>query len=220
MVSLEPSVTVAQLGSNLYGALHYIGIDQPFNASADDTTAIAEKISAIKKAEPSTMTCYLISNEVIETALKDGLKMVVPVQQMADENANTAKLPAAVTTVLLNAQRTISIPDFPVPQFAPGTPTKEEEAVLAEELASVKKEPLNADDIDDKHDKHDTAPLDTTPLPVPLVLPTASAAAVSSAAAAADSVDLDTVALSGSAVDVDDLELIASDESPHDTVYP
>ncbi len=63
------------------------------------------------------MTCYLVTNDLIEAGLKASLKKVLPIQQMAQSVTSHEELPVAVATIIEETMRTLSIPDFPVPQF-------------------------------------------------------------------------------------------------------
>ena len=107
IVSLEPSVVVIQLGSMLYGSLHYIGVEQCFSATTDALDTIIERIQQLKKDEPSIMTCYLLTNALVESGLKTGLKQVLPIQQMTEQTKDHADLPAAVATTIEEAMRTL-----------------------------------------------------------------------------------------------------------------
>ena len=58
IVSLEPSISVIQIGSHLYAAQHYIGIDQATTAEVSDVAKIAESIKTLKGSEPNIQTIY------------------------------------------------------------------------------------------------------------------------------------------------------------------
>lgn len=138
LVSLEPSVTVAQLGSQLYVAMHYIGVWQCIQVKTEDVSKAVTIIRDFKKAEPSTMTVYALTNELIEQALKDGLKDVLPVQQMATSvTEEPSQLAIATTASLEYFARSLSIPDFPIPLIKPGKSTKAETEAYAKVVSSV-----------------------------------------------------------------------------------
>lgn len=116
-VSLEPSISVIQLGSNLYSCLHYIGIDQANNFSITESEAIIETIKTLKGSEPSIQTIYLISNALTEETLKDQLSNTLPLQQLAVFKEEDSKMPSYVKYCIEKAARTLSITDYPVPNF-------------------------------------------------------------------------------------------------------
>ncbi|MBD3250788.1 MAG: hypothetical protein GF381_04460 [Candidatus Pacebacteria bacterium] len=117
LISLEPSISVVQLGENLFLAKHYIGVDQPVIAEADNTDKIVETVKTLKGSEPSIQTVYLLSNEQVEAELKEKLTGVLPVQQMADDKKEAEQLPSFVQEVIKASMKTISIPDFAIPEF-------------------------------------------------------------------------------------------------------
>ena len=150
LISLEPSISVLQMGSHLYACEHYIGIDQASYAPIDDVASIAETIKTLKGSEPSIQTVYLLSNSLVENNLRDQLNKTVPIQQMADDSDEEERMPAAVKEVLEFSFKTLSIPDYPVPVFALTKPTAEEVAefgAVANDTAKAKEE-----DDDDLHD--------------------------------------------------------------------
>ena len=59
------------MGTNLFSALHYIGVDQTFQAPTDDVEAMAETIKTLKGSEPNIQTVYLVTNAVVEEKLKE-----------------------------------------------------------------------------------------------------------------------------------------------------
>jgi hypothetical protein len=120
LVSLEPSISVAQIGSMLYVALHYIGVDQASQASIDEVENIFETIKTLKGAEPSIQTIYLLSNELVEEKLKEHLSDTLPVQQLADKQDADSKMPSYVKRIVEAGMRTLSIDDYPVPKFEIG----------------------------------------------------------------------------------------------------
>jgi len=134
LVSLEPSITIVQLGSFLYMAKHYIGVDQPLMNKIEDTDRIMEAVKTLKGAEPSIQTAYLLSNELIEEELKEKLSDVLPIQQLASHDEEETKMPSYVSKAIEFGMKSISIEDFNLPEFKldkveaeTGTAAKDEE---------------------------------------------------------------------------------------------
>ncbi|NCO12541.1 MAG: hypothetical protein COZ34_04890 [Candidatus Pacebacteria bacterium CG_4_10_14_3_um_filter_34_15] len=130
IVSLEPSITVLQIGSNLYSSQHYIGIDQTNNFPVDELSSIVETIKTLKGAEPSIQTIYLASSSLIEEKFKEELGGTLPIQQLATYKEEDSKMPSYVKYIIESCMRTLSIPDYPVPKFKLGKASKEEEAIV------------------------------------------------------------------------------------------
>ncbi|MBU0576713.1 LytR C-terminal domain-containing protein [Patescibacteria group bacterium] len=120
LVSLEPSISVIQIDSMLYVALHYIGVDQANQAKVDEVENIYETIKTLKGAEPSIQTIYLLSNELVEEKLKEHLSDTLPIQQLASKQNEDNKMPSYVQKTIEAGMRTLSISDYPVPQFELG----------------------------------------------------------------------------------------------------
>lgn len=135
LISLEPSISVLQLGTKLYTAQHYIGVDQTTTAEVSSPENIVETIKTLKGAEPSIQTVYLCSNSIIEDKLKEELSKILPIQQMALKDSNE-KIPSYVSQVITSTMRTLSIPDFSVPTFKLGKPTEEEKNQYASLLTA------------------------------------------------------------------------------------
>lgn len=117
LISLEPSISVLQLGSNLFLAKHYIGVDQPVIAELDQTDKIVETVKTLKGSEPSIQTLYLLSNDLVEQELKENLSEILPIQQIADSEDDEDKIPPYVKRAITAGMKTISIDDFEIPQF-------------------------------------------------------------------------------------------------------
>lgn len=128
LISLEPSISVLQMGTHLYACEHYIGIDQASYAPIDDIVSIAETIKTLKGSEPSIQTVYLLSNPLVEEKLKEALNKTLPIQQMAGSADDEDRMPASVKQVIEFSLKTLSIPDYPVPVFSVTKPTAEEVA--------------------------------------------------------------------------------------------
>lgn len=118
IISLEPSVSVLQMGEKLYVAQHYIGIDQTSFTPVLESTNIVDAIKTLKGAEPSIQTVYVLANEVIAADLKEALRDLVPVQQLALFNETEAKMPSYVKQIIESSMRTLNAPDYMVPKFA------------------------------------------------------------------------------------------------------
>lgn len=136
IVSLEPSIVILQLGSILYGSLHYIGVEKCFSAPSDKLDSIVDTVKKMKKDESSIMTCYLVTNALVESELKEGLKQLLPIQQMTDVSKDQEKLPAMIATIIEESARTLAISDFPVPQFTLGSATDSEVQAYSALLAT------------------------------------------------------------------------------------
>jgi hypothetical protein len=155
LISLEPSISVLQMGGHLYACEHYIGIDQTSYAPIDDISSIAETIRTLKGSEPSIQTVYLLSNPLIEEKLKEALQKTLPIQQMAGNSDTEERMPASVKEVLEFSFKTLAISDYPVPIFALAKPSAEELAAFgAAALTQATTQPALED-------------LDELPLPKP-----------------------------------------------------
>lgn len=137
LVSLEPSISVVQLGSHLFTSEHYIGVDQSTVAAVDDVEAAVETIKTLKGAEASIQTVYLIANTVVEKKLKESLSDTLPLQQMADDENDDDRMPSYVRTVIEASMRTLSITEYPVPVFHLGKVTANEKEAYAALAGSV-----------------------------------------------------------------------------------
>lgn len=116
LISLEPSISIVQLGANLYLAQHYIGVDQANNASAEDAEKLVETVKTLKGAEASIQTLYLLSSALVEQKLKDGLKDTLPLQQLADDSVKS-EMPSYVKQAAEAGAKTLAIVDYKVPVF-------------------------------------------------------------------------------------------------------
>ncbi len=117
LISLEPSVSILQMGKQLYLAQHYIGVDQCFNTSIENAGDFAETVKTLKGVEPSLQTLYLLSDALVENKIKEVLSETLPVQQLADLNTEEAKIPPHVKKIIEAGAKTFSIPDYLLPQF-------------------------------------------------------------------------------------------------------
>lgn len=132
VVSLEPSITIIQMGANLFSALHYIGVDQAFETLVGDVEAIAETIKTLKGSEPNIQTVYLVTNALVEEKLKELLSNTIPLQQLNILKEDDAKIPSHVKYCIEAGQKTLSISDYPVPKFVLGKSTTNKPETLAQ----------------------------------------------------------------------------------------
>lgn len=140
IVSLEPSITVLQLGSNLYAAQHYIGVDQASSYPLDEYDSIVETIKTLKGAEPSIQSVYLASGSLVEEDIKEKLSDTLPIQQLATFKEEDSKMPSYVKFIIESSMRTLSIPDYPVPNFELGKPSDADLESLSETKIEDEKE--------------------------------------------------------------------------------
>jgi hypothetical protein len=116
LISLEPSISIVQMGNQGYLALHYIGVDQTNNASTSEITTLVETIRTLKGAEPSIQTVYLLTDEEAEEKIKKELNDIVPAQQLT-KSAKDNDIPNYVQQVIEAGMKSLSIPDYAVPIF-------------------------------------------------------------------------------------------------------
>ncbi len=159
IVSLEPSITVLQMGSHLYAAQHYIGVDQASSFPLEEYDAIVETIKTLKGAEPSIQSVYLASSALVEEDIKDKLSDTLPIQQLATFKEDDSKMPSYVKFIIESSMRTLSIPDFPVPQFELGKPSEEDLNSLTTPIPVTKTE--DSEEITDNSE--DTLPEPSVP---------------------------------------------------------
>lgn len=117
LISLEPSISVVQMGAKLYMAQHYIGIDQANDADIEDVDKLVESIKTLKGAEPSIQTVYLLANALVESKLGDGLKGTLPVQQLAKDDEES-EMPSYIKQIAEAAVKSIDIKEYQVPFFS------------------------------------------------------------------------------------------------------
>jgi hypothetical protein len=133
VVSLEPSITVLQIGDFVYLAEQYIGMDQCNSAAVAEVDDLVETIKTLKGSESSIQTIYLLTSETVEKKLKAGIKDLLPMQQLAAEQEGEQEMPGYVKQITEAGAKTMSIPDYLMPKFSVGKPSvaskkKEEEA--------------------------------------------------------------------------------------------
>ncbi len=133
IISLEPSISILQIGSELYTALHYIGVDQTNNFPMDNLEAISETVKTLKGSEPSVQSVYLASSSLIEEDIKEKLSGTLPIQQLVSFKEDYSKMPSYIKFIIELTMRTLSIPDFPVPQFKIGKASEDDLLTLSAE---------------------------------------------------------------------------------------
>lgn len=159
IVSLEPSVTVLQIGSQIYTALQYIGVDQATISSVDDLTVVSETIKTLKGSEPSIQTIYLLGNSLVEEQLKDTLSSTLPIQQLSNFAEDDTKMPSYVRQIIEAGMKTLEIADYPVPKFELGKATEED---MSTYVAG------NLNKVADKEDE-ETEEVSALPTPTPML---------------------------------------------------
>jgi len=117
LISLEPSVAILQMGGNLFLAQHYIGVDQCYSVEVAEAANFAETVKTLKGAEPSLQTVYLLTNSLVDDAIKEKLKETLPVQQIADLASENEAMPSYVRQIIEACAKTFSIPEFLLPKF-------------------------------------------------------------------------------------------------------
>ncbi len=116
-VTLEPSITIAQVGERLYLAEHFVGINQVENAVLTDIEKLGETVKTLKGADPNLQTVYLLTSGLVEENLKKILVKVLPVQQLVEDQGDETQMPAYTKQIVEIAGRTLSLPEFVVPRF-------------------------------------------------------------------------------------------------------
>jgi len=139
LVSLEPSITVLQIGGLLYSALHYIGVDQTNQSSTQDTEKIIETIKTLKGAEANVQTLYLLTDQLVENRFKESLGAVLPAQQLASSTVGSDQLSGYVKQIIETSAKTLSIEEYPVPKFKLSKALPEDHELI-KQVAEEKKE--------------------------------------------------------------------------------
>lgn len=176
VVSLEPSITVLQIGQTLYCALQYIGIDQTMQAPVSEIEAIAETIKTLKGGEPNIQTIYLLSNSLVEQRLKELASDTIPIQQLNSLREDDAQMPSYVKDIIEYSMRTLSVQDFPVPAFPLGKVSSAD--VDATQLDATAKDTRESEDAgeskqsDQKDDRESTTDLEDVAAALVIPAPT------------------------------------------------
>lgn len=139
LISLEPSISVTQVGEYLYTAQHYIGIDMTIHTTIQNIETISETVKTLKGAEPSIQTVYLLSNTVVEEKMKALLSDTLPLQQLVTASDDDAQMPSYVQQMIENGMQTLSISEYPVPKFKPDMVTADEKKSYGATVAGSSK---------------------------------------------------------------------------------
>lgn len=139
-VSLEPSITIAQLGERLYLAEHFVGINQTINAKITEVQVIGETVRTLKGADPNLQTAYLFTSALVEEKIKKELEKVLPVQQLTENVDGDAQIPPYVKQIVEVAGRTLSLDEFVVPRFTSLVTADVQAAKMVHESELEKKE--------------------------------------------------------------------------------
>lgn len=163
IISLEPSVAILQMGNHLFLAEHYIGVDQCYSVEVAEAANFAETVQTLKGAEPSLQTVYLLTNSLVDDALKEKLKETLPVQQLSDLASENEKMPSYVRQIIEASAKTFSIKEFLLPQF------------ILDKNYELKAEVDKKEDKDDEMDNLvKPAVVGETVLPSPITIPATS----------------------------------------------
>ncbi len=150
LVSLEPSITVIQMGEYLYLAQHYIGVDQATSFKVDEVENISESIKTLKGAEPNIQTVYLLTNQLIEEKLKELLSDTVPLQQLTNFTDEEGELPSFIKQIIETSIKTVDIGNFPIPQFSLGKVSESDKQEKKKEAPKEDEKPKTS-----KNDEND-----------------------------------------------------------------
>ncbi|HEX7017281.1 MAG TPA: LytR C-terminal domain-containing protein [Patescibacteria group bacterium] len=193
IISLEPSISIIQMGSHAYLALHYIGVDQTISDSIENIETLGETIKTLKGAEPSIQTVYLLTNELVEEKLKEQLSDTLPLQQLTKPVDEESQMPSYVKQIIESGMRTLSIDDFPVPQFPLGKPVAVSQSKAEtdeEEEQPVKAKTLTTEVVEEETDSGETAEALPAPSTPSLPTPETPMIAAESETAAAKTLDI------------------------------
>ncbi|MDQ3008881.1 MAG: LytR C-terminal domain-containing protein [bacterium] len=186
VISLEPSISVVQIGSLLYVAQHYIGVDQTIMANVDEIENVGETIKTLKGAEPSIQTVYLLTNSLVEEKLKGMVSSTLPIQQLATFKEDDTQMPSYVRYIIESAMKTLDITEYPVPRFE--LPT---EPVAVTESSEEAEEKEDSTEEVAKPALPVVAPVLPAVLVIPLPEPTNNVSAMTAEPVKAIAVDLD-----------------------------
>ena len=137
LISLEPSLSLIQMGSRLYLAQHYIGIDQATSFAIEDIGHVMDAVKTLKGAEPNIQTMYLLTNPLVESQLKEQLSGTLPLQQLAVAGESQEGMPAFVKQIIEAGAKTLDVQDYPVPKFSLGTTNQAPAVTPADASATV-----------------------------------------------------------------------------------
>lgn len=169
LISLEPSLSLIQMGENLYLVQHYIGVDQATSAEVVDVEKIAETVKTLRGAEPSIQTMYLLTNELVEKKIEELLNKTLPTQQLTNFSEENPEVPPYVRQIIEAGAKTLAVPEFNVPAF--NVEKVDEDLLIAVEPISTDEK----DEVDEvKNDKEEPKESEAhEPLPTPSAPPMA-----------------------------------------------
>ncbi len=130
VISLEPALSIVQLGEYLYLAEQYIGVDQALSVPVSEAENLIDTVKTLKGAEPSIQTIYLLSSELVAEKLRQGLHDTVPLQQLAVFNESDDKMPSYLKLALEVSMKTLSTPEYQLPAFMPEVDTARKTAKI------------------------------------------------------------------------------------------
>jgi hypothetical protein len=229
-VSLEPSLTLAQVGQDVSVARHYIGIDRTFSGATTQPTALAEYLKSQKIEDAQLQTLYLIADEETERLVKKDLNKIIPIQQLITGDEAVEGLPASVKFLAEQAARTLSLTELRLPLIK--VEELEQAATNDPEELTALSSPTNRSSSETSED--DASPMSKASLPAP-TLPNPGAApstvladttppTLSKAAGGptlhSESLDLDTLPSTPPAiVTLDEPEEVSEVSSPQPSFY-
>jgi hypothetical protein len=231
IISLEPSISIVQMGTHVYLTQHYIGIDQAMSTTVDDVANLAETIKTLKGAEPSIQTVYLITNQLVEEKLKENLSDTLPLQQLASFSEEESEMPSYVKFCIEAGMKTLSLDAFPVPKFplpksseitAPVKDTKTEaeqpatadSSAAAVSNAAVAKKEETTSEVEAPATASSTDESTPSDLPKPAAAPAAATTAATTPAAGAAVTTTVASAVNEITIDTDTTDAAAKVEEP------
>lgn len=149
VISLEPALSIVQLGEYLYLAEQYIGVDQALSVPVAEAENLIDTVKTLKGAEPSIQTIYLLSSELVAEKLRQGLHDTVPLQQLAVFTESDDKMPSYLKQAIEVSMKTLSTPEYQLPQFMPEVDTarKTAKVVSAVVVPELPPEPTETADL-------------------------------------------------------------------------
>ena len=117
IVTLEPSLSIFQIGDELLLAQHYIGIVQTKKFDVSELVELVNFIKKLKEKEADLQTVYLLTDEKVEKALNKGLKDLLPLQQLSGAETGDGVAPM-IKAYLEAAARSMDIPEYAIPFYS------------------------------------------------------------------------------------------------------
>lgn len=134
IVTLEPSLSIVQIGDELLLAQHYIGIVQTRTFELDEVGEVVNFIKKIKEKEADLQTIYLLTDEKIEKTLSKGLRDLLPLQQLSGAETGDGVAPM-IKTYLEAAARSLDIPEYAIPFYSLAKITLPPSSAAAKEVS-------------------------------------------------------------------------------------